>query len=74
MSYDAPSYPGNALDVQAKLASAMDQYKPRTKMERLKDAKAGLEAKLKEVNKAIALLQDNPQINEVIEALERAGV
>lgn len=46
----------------------------RTKMERLKDAKAGLEAKLAEVNNAIKLLEENPKMNEIIEALERAGV
>ncbi len=46
----------------------------RTKLERLSDMKRGLEAKLAEVDKAILLLKGNPQINEIIEALERAGV
>lgn len=50
------------------------QYMRRTKLERLHDARKGLEGKLAEVNKAISLLEANPQINEVIEALEKAGV
>ena len=50
------------------------QMMRRTKMERLKDTRAGLEAKLAEVNTAIKLLEENPKMNEIIEALEKAGV
>lgn len=46
----------------------------RTKLERLKDAKQGLEAKLAEVNNAIRLMEENPKIAEIIHAMERAGV
>lgn len=46
----------------------------RTKLERLRDMKQGLEAKLEEVNQAIKLLEDNPQLTEVINALERVNV
>jgi len=49
-------------------------YMRRSKLERLHDARKGLEGKLAEVNKAISLLEANPQINEIIEALEKAGV
>lgn len=48
--------------------------RPRTKLERLHDAKRGLESKLEEVNTAIKLLEENPKMNEIIEALEKAGV
>ena len=50
------------------------RYKHRPRLHRLKDAKRGLEAKLAEINKAIELLEANPQINEIMEAVERAGI
>lgn len=46
----------------------------RTRLQRLKDAKRSLESKLDEVNTAIYLLEANPQMNEILEALEKAGV
>lgn len=46
----------------------------RTKLERLNDAKKGLEVKLAEVNKAIELMEANPKMVEMIDALERVGI
>jgi len=46
----------------------------RPRLQRLKDAKKSLEIKLAEVNKAIELLEANPQMYELMEAIERAGV
>lgn len=46
----------------------------RTKLERLNDLKLNLEGKLAEVNNAIKLLEANPQLTEIINALERVNV
>lgn len=53
--------------------SPKEMYQHRTKLERLHDAKKGLESKLAEVNKAIELMEANPKMVEIIDALERAG-
>ena len=69
-----PSEP-QAYQIQETLKGAMvGDYRHRPRLLRLKDAKRGLESKLAEVNKAIALLEKNPEMNELMEAIERAGV
>lgn len=68
---DSPSVQGHGAARAMELAKMPKQ---RTKLDRLHDMKRGLEAKLAEVNKAIELLQGNPQLTEVIDALEKAGV
>lgn len=44
-----------------------------TTPERLKYLKKSLEDKLTEVNKALALIEANPKVIELMEAIERAG-
>jgi len=46
----------------------------RTKLERLHDMKKQIEVKLDEVNKAIKLLEENPKLTDIIDALEKVGV
>lgn len=52
----------------------MARTKPRTRLERLKDTKRGIEQKLKEINDAIEALESNPEITRIMELVERAGV
>ena len=66
--------PPNQYDNYAKTESLTGQRMHRLRLQRLKDAKEGLEAKLAEVDKAIQLLEANPQMYELMEAIERAGV
>ena len=71
----AKNYAGNLNILNDPEDSRMigkDYHRPR--LQRLKDAKKGLEHKLAQVNKAIELLEANPQMYEVMEAIERAGV
>lgn len=49
------------------------QLMHRPRLQRLKDAKRGLEVKLAEVNRAIELLEANPEVYELMEAIEKAG-
>lgn len=71
---DYRGYPeqGNYFIKEAVQTGGRLMHRPR--LQRLKDAKKGLESKLAEVNHAIKLLEDNPQMNELMEAIERAGV
>lgn len=50
------------------------EARPRTKLERLHDKRKGLEQMLEVTNKAIALLESEPKLTEIIDALEKAGV
>lgn len=50
------------------------QMRPRTKLERLRDMKQGLESKLEEVNTVISLLESNPELVKIIDALEKVNV
>jgi len=76
--YDGPEQPYNSGDnygkgVDSLTATQANRLMHRPRLQRLKDAKVGLEAKLAEVNKAIELLEANPQMYELMEAVERAG-
>ena len=53
---------------------ALKSVKYRTRLERLKDAKKGLEVKLKEINEAIEALEANPEFTKLMELLERVGI
>lgn len=75
MSYeDSPSAPSNYYGEKAMQQIGQGGLMRRTKMERLNDAKKSLETKLAEVNDAIRLLNENPKMNEIIEALEKVGI
>lgn len=52
----------------------MNRIQPRTKLERLRDMKKQIEAKLKEVNEAIEALEKNPELTEILNKLERVNV
>jgi len=54
------------------LQGGYDRHRPR--LQRYKDARKSLEAKLAEVNKAIQLLEANPQMNELMDAIEKVGI
>lgn len=74
MSYDeSPAVPGNYYAEKSAMVGQGGLMR-RTKMERLKDLKKQVEVKLEEVNTAIKLLEENPKMNEVIEALEKVGI
>ena len=47
---------------------------PRTRRERMQDLKRELENKLKEVNAAIEALDANPEIEKVMNAIEKVGI
>lgn len=72
--YVPSAYDSQAVQESLHRSLGGKMIRERTKLERLKDAKAGLEAKLKEINTAIQLLEENPKIMEIIHAMERAGV
>ncbi len=57
-------------------AKSLGGYSGRLSMttySRLKATKEALETKLGEINKALALLDENPKLTELLEAVERAG-
>lgn len=65
---EAPAYDDRIAKI-----GAGGLMKPRTRLERLYDMKRGLESRLDEVNTAIRLLEDNPKLTEIIDALEKVG-
>jgi len=69
----AGAYPINEV-MSMEGQSAGKMMMPRTKLQRLNDMKSGLEAKLEEVNFAIKLLEENPKLTEIIDALEKVRV
>ena len=72
--YDKGAFDSQVVHEQLQRALHGNVMRERTKLERLKDAKKGLEAKLAQVNDAIRLMEENPKIAEIIHAMERAGV
>jgi len=55
---------------------AMDSPKQlahRPKLDRLKDARKQLEIRLEDVNKAIAMLEGNPQLNDFLNLMEKVN-
>jgi hypothetical protein len=47
---------------------------PRTRRERMHDLKRELENKLKEVNAALEALDANPEVEKVMNAIEKVGI
>lgn len=74
MNYDGTDQYPNDPKMERLAEQGLNRIKPRTRLERLKDAKRGLEQKLKEINDAIEALEANPEINRIMELVEKAGV
>ena len=69
--FDGPEQEKAAI---SRYGASNQMMRPRTKLERLKDMRKQIESKLEEVNTAINLLEGNPQLTEIIDALEKVNV
>lgn len=58
--------------MQKQLQGQLSDYQPPTTRQQLQQAKQALEAKLSKVNKAISMLDENPGVEKVLDAIKQA--
>ena len=63
----------NTQNYPMELGAKTGAFRPPSVLERLTDEKARCEARLTEVNNALALLAESPGITAVLEALSKIG-
>ncbi len=53
------------------ITGALGIVQPRTVLESLKDQRAGIADRLRQIDEAIAALEDNPQVERVLTLIQR---